>query len=133
MSEPQLEFSAVLNQRSGRTFKGQFVLARKVAHERGRPALHPDWSLDPLHRGRAAPMDEVAAASVDERGIGMASSTHWEVCPEGWLTFSRSLPRGRNNGPPQYISIHQYQSSKTEIRNHYRSTFWQYYVDILPN
>jgi hypothetical protein len=35
-------------------------------------ALHPDWSVGSLCRGRSGPVDEVPAALVDERAVVVA-------------------------------------------------------------
>ena len=98
-------------QGGGQASQGQRLLARQGAHARRRPALHPDWwSVDPLHRSCSAAMDEVAAASVDERAVGMLSSTQRKMYLEAGsdspdLRLEAGIVIHRNTSV--YININQ--------------------------
>ena len=97
-------------QGGGQASQGQRLLARQGAHARRRPALHPDWSVDPLQRGCSAAVDEVAPAPVDERAVGMPSSTQRKMCLEAGsaspdLRLEAGIVIHRNTSV--YININQ--------------------------
>jgi hypothetical protein len=60
-------------QGGGQASQGQRLLACQGAHARRRPTLHPHRPVHPLCPDGSHPVDEVAAAPVDERAVVMAS------------------------------------------------------------
>src|SRR5262249_56607992 len=66
----------------GQASQGQPVRARQGGDARRRPAVRQARPVDPLHRSRTAPVDEVPAASVDERAVVIDGVTPVKMCGE---------------------------------------------------
>ena len=72
------------------------------------PPYIKDRPLHPLLRGRADPVDEVAAAHVDQRAVVVSQLGRAEDVLENGTQLRRGLSSSSwNNRPSQYISIHQ--------------------------
>jgi hypothetical protein len=115
---------------AGRVFKSQPLLVGQGAHARRRPALHPYRAFHPLFRGRSYPVDEVTAALVHQRAITGDRRDSDQGVRRG-DPFSSVNRCGWNEHPCLYITIHQQEWSRTQIRKVRISTGNQYYIDVF--
>src|SRR5262249_23873259 len=101
------------------------------AHARRRPALHLHRAVDPLHRGRHRPVDEVTAAPVHQRAISdcLPPTKMGREEIHSAQVLVAAIGMDMHVYTSVYISRNEVEHRLGNVRI---STDNQYYIDVFP-